>query len=92
MKESIKKVSRLARLKFPESEMGRFVAKAQAVLKFVEQLKELDTSKIEATSHAIEVVNAFREDSVQKFEKPNKILEISPSRLENLFEVPKVIE
>lgn len=92
MKEIITKVARLARLKFPESEMGRFAAKAESVLEYVEQLKKLDTSKIEPTSHAIEVVNAFREDEVQKFEAPEKILEIAPSQHQNLFEVPKVIE
>lgn len=92
MKEIITKTACLARLKFPESETAKFAAKAERILEYVEQLKELDTSKMEATSHAIEVVNAFREDNVQKFAKPEKILENAPSHYQNLFEVPKVIE
>lgn len=92
MKQVIAKMVELARLYFPKAEVDHLAQKTEHVLQYVEQLKELDTSNIEATSHAIEVVNAFREDAVQKFPNTEKILEIAPGRLENLFEVPKVIE
>lgn len=92
MKQTILKMIELARLNFPKEEMDKLAAKTEHVLEYVELLKELDTSNIEATSHASEVVNAFRSDAVEKFPNTKKILEIAPSRLENLFEVPKVIE
>lgn len=82
----------LARLQFPKEEMDRLAAKTEHVLEYVELLKGLDTSNIEATSHAMEVVNAFREDRVGKFPAAEKILEIAPGKSENLFEVPKVLE
>ncbi|OGQ04469.1 MAG: hypothetical protein A2W61_03615 [Deltaproteobacteria bacterium RIFCSPLOWO2_01_44_7] len=92
MKESIKKVAHLARLKPTPSAGEKLVQKAKSIIDFVEQLKNLDTSKIEATSHAIDITNAFREDTVQKFEGTKKILENAPNHYENLFEVPKVID
>lgn len=92
MKQTLEKTARLARLKFSEKELALFVTKAKHVLDYVEQLKGLDTESIEPTSHAIEIVNAFREDTPQKFPGGEKILGIAPSHCQNLFEVPKVID
>ena len=92
MKEMIIKMVELARLKFSGQEMDRFAKKTEHILEYIEKLKTLDTSKVEATSHAIEVVNAFREDVVKKFPATEKILGIAPSHYENLYEVPKVID
>lgn len=92
MKETILKMLKLARLKLPEKEWSPFAAKAEHIVDYIEKLKKLDTSQIEPTSHAVEVVNAFREDAVKPFERIKKILEIAPAQRENLFEVPKVIE
>ncbi|MDO8527340.1 MAG: Asp-tRNA(Asn)/Glu-tRNA(Gln) amidotransferase subunit GatC [Deltaproteobacteria bacterium] len=92
MKSVIQKMVRLAHLRLPEEELDRFSKKAAHIVEYIEMLKELDTSKIEPTSHAIEVCNAFREDVVNKFANPEKIMEIAPSHEQNLFTVPKVIE
>lgn len=92
MKEAIAKMIALARLKFPAEEMDRFASKAEHILEYVEMLEEIDAKNLEATSHAIEVINAFREDQVHPFENASKILEIAPDHDQNLFEVPKVID
>lgn len=92
MKETLGKMLKLARLKLPEKEWERFSAKAEHIVEYIEKLKTLDTSKIEPTSHAVEVVNAFREDQVKPFEGVAKILGQAPAEHDNLFEVPKVIE
>ena len=83
---------KLARLRLPEKEWQRFADKAEHIVEYIETLKEIDTSKIEPTSHAVEVGNAFREDVIERFEGIAKILNIAPAQHENLFEVPKVIE
>lgn len=92
MKDPISKIVELARLKFQEKELEKFSQKAKNVLDYIEQLKKLDTSKIEPTSHAIEIVNAFRQDNQEKFQNTQKILDIAPAQKDNLFEVPKVID
>ncbi|OGQ45408.1 MAG: hypothetical protein A3H42_01575 [Deltaproteobacteria bacterium RIFCSPLOWO2_02_FULL_46_8] len=92
MKKTIEKMAHLARLKFPEEELNRFTKKAEHILEYIEMLKEIDTTKMEPTSHATFTVNAFREDQVQKFEKPEKIIDIAPAHDHNLFEVPQVID
>lgn len=92
MKETLLKMMRLARLRLPPQELERFASKANHVVEYIEKLKEVDTSGIEPTSHAIEVVNAFREDVVKPFEDHKKILKNAPKQFNNLFEVPKVID
>lgn len=92
MKKTIEKMIHLARLKLPPEEQERFEKKAKHVLEYVEKLNTIDASKLEATSHAVEQTNAFREDVVQKFENSEDILKIAPERFENFFEVCKVIE
>lgn len=92
MKEIIQKTIHLARLRFPPGEVDRLAQKVQDVLRYVEKLKTLDTSGIEATSHAVESSDCFREDEIRRFPAPEKILGNAPSREGDLFEVPKVIE
>lgn len=92
MKQTIAKMVKLARLRFSKEEMDRFAKKAEHIIEYVEKLKQIQTEAIEPTSHALEVVNAFREDEVKRFEKAEKILENAPAKLKSLFEVPKVIE
>ena len=82
----------LARMKLPPAEQERFVKKAEHILEYVEKLKKIDTSKLEATSHAVEQVNAFREDIVIPFVNIKKIIANAPRHTEDYFEVPKVIE
>jgi aspartyl-tRNA(Asn)/glutamyl-tRNA(Gln) amidotransferase subunit C len=88
---TVEKIAKLARLELPEEEIGKFTRQLNDILGYVEKLNQLDTSAIEATSHAVEVPNPMREDEVHPTNVVDKILEISPDREENFFRVPKVI-
>lgn len=104
MKAILEKMVHLARLRLPEKELERFTRKTEHIVEYIEKLKELDTTGMEPTSHAtpppvsrpgggaIDVVNAFREDTVEKFSNIKKILEMAPKLHDNLFVVPKVID
>ena len=92
MKDIIEKTAHLARLSFPEAELSKYTQKVEAVLKYVEQLNELDTSKIEPMSHAIEVKGELREDKVIKSENAKDIVENAPKRDGMFYQVPRVIE
>ena len=87
----VKRIANLARLEIGENELDKFTAQMNQILKFIESLEKLDTSKVEPTSHAIDVTNAFRKDEVQIFDKQDKVFENAPQQEENLFIVPKVI-
>lgn len=92
IKEIIRKTAELARLSFPEKELATYAQKVDSVLKYVEQLRQLDTEKIEPMSHAMEVKGVLREDTIQKSPDPDDIIANAPDRDGRFYQVPRVIE
>lgn len=88
----VEHVARLARLELSASEKELFAGQMDAILGYVEKLKELNTDQIVPTSHAVPIENAFRPDVVQPSIGLSKALSNAPSRSGTFFAVPKVIE
>ena len=94
---TIKRMAHLARLNFPEAELARYTQKVEAVLSYVEKLNELDTTKVEPTSHAVDFVTrevqaTLRPDEVRRFEHPDAIVADAPEKDGLYVQVPRVIE
>lgn len=88
----VEKVARLARLELTEDEKNLFAGQMDAIIGYVEKIKELDTDGITPTSHAVPMENSFREDSVKPSIGIEKALGNAPRRVDSFFKVPKVIE
>jgi aspartyl-tRNA(Asn)/glutamyl-tRNA(Gln) amidotransferase subunit C len=88
----VEHVARLARLELGTEEIKLFAGQMDAILGYVEKLKELNTDGIVPTSHAVPMENAFREDKVRVSIGVEKTLANAPDRVESFFRVPKVIE
>jgi aspartyl-tRNA(Asn)/glutamyl-tRNA(Gln) amidotransferase subunit C len=88
----VEHVARLARLALSPEEIDTFTGQMDAILAYVDTLKELDTDGIIPTSHAVPVENAFREDAVRPSIGVDNALANAPDRVEDFFRVPKVIE
>ncbi len=89
--QDVKKIAELARLEIPESELDKFTGQMNQILEFMGRLNAINTDSIEPTSHAIPIVNAFREDVVKESDVLKKVLQEAPEAEGNLFKVPKVI-
>ena len=85
-------VARLARLELTSGEKTQFAEQMDAILGYVEKLKEVNTDGVVPTSHAVPMENSFREDIVQPSIGLEKALANSPERSGSFFAVPKVIE
>jgi aspartyl-tRNA(Asn)/glutamyl-tRNA(Gln) amidotransferase subunit C len=57
----------------------------------VAKLNELDTTGVEPTTHAISIVNAFREDEVKPSLERDESLANGPRQNGESFVVPRVI-
>ncbi|HEX5033113.1 MAG TPA: Asp-tRNA(Asn)/Glu-tRNA(Gln) amidotransferase subunit GatC [bacterium] len=90
-RETILNIAKLARLQLSEADIGKYTEQLNNILGHVEKLKQLDTSKIEATTHAVEVPNPLRADEVKQSQVIDAVLEISPDHEAHFFRVPKVI-
>ena len=89
--DQVRHVAKLARL---EPEPGHVNALSQQladILGYIDKLNEVDTTGVAATSHAIALTNAFRQDRSHTHLPREQALENAPQQAEGCFVVPKVI-
>jgi aspartyl-tRNA(Asn)/glutamyl-tRNA(Gln) amidotransferase subunit C len=91
-KEEVKKISKLSRIASNDEFETSMIKDLNTILKFVDQLNEVDTKDIEPLSSVVEQKLFQREDVVKKMNEKEEILKNSPHKNENYFVVPKVIE
>ncbi len=89
--EEISHVANLARLQLSQEETGAMVKHLDEILTYVAKLNELDTEGVVPTTHAISIVNAFREDEVKPSLDREKALANGPQQNGESFVVPRVI-
>ena len=82
----------LARLNLSDAEVAKFQAQLSQVLEYVEKLKAVDVSHVEATAHTNPVFNVVREDEPRDWFSSAQALANAPRQASSLFIVPKVIE
>jgi aspartyl-tRNA(Asn)/glutamyl-tRNA(Gln) amidotransferase subunit C len=85
-------VARLARINLTEDEAEIFQKQLEDVLKYVQKLRQLDVTGIDATAHALPVFNVFREDVPRDWFTAEQALSNAPRQANGLFIVPKVVE
>lgn len=85
-------VSRLAKLRLDTDEMKRFQKELNAILEYMDLLKDVDTSDVPPTSHTTTIMNALREDTVQQSQKREDALLNAPEHKDGNIIVPKVID
>jgi aspartyl-tRNA(Asn)/glutamyl-tRNA(Gln) amidotransferase subunit C len=88
----VRKIASLARLSVTDAEAEAYVTHMNKMLDYVAQLSEVDTSKVPALEHAVEMATPMREDRVSRLFDAARGLENAPAAELNMFRVPKVIE
>ena len=89
-KEAVKKISKLSRIASNDEFETSMIKDLNTILKFVDQLNEVDTKDIEPLSSVVEQKLFQREDVVKKMNEKEEILKNSPNKNENYFVVPKL--
>jgi len=90
--EEVEHVALLGRLQLTEEERERFTTQLNSILEYFEQLQPLDTAGVPPMSHAVAVVNVFREDEPAPPLTPEEALQNAPDQDRDCFRVPRVIE
>jgi aspartyl-tRNA(Asn)/glutamyl-tRNA(Gln) amidotransferase subunit C len=85
-------VARLARINLTEDEAKIFQKQLDDVLKYVEKLREVDVTGVDAAAHALPLFNVFREDAPREWFTADQALSNAPRQANRLFVVPKVVE
>lgn len=89
---NIDHVANLARLALTPEEKAKFALQLGDVLAYIEQLKEVDVSGVEATAHAYPVFNVWADDAAQPGLTVEAALKNAPAQRNNMIVVPKVVD
>ncbi len=90
--QDVKIVASLSRLNIDGEETKEVIAQLDKFLTYVENLQEIDTSKIEPTTYAVPMQNVFRADKVKPSLERDLALSNAPLKDDGYFKVPRVLE
>ena len=85
-------VARLARINLTEDEAKIFQRQLENVLEYVEKLRQVDVTGVDAAAHAVPVFNVLRADAPRDWFTAEQALSNAPRQENGLFIVPKVVE
>lgn len=87
----VKHVAALAKLSFTDDELAKIAKELDAIVGYVEQLKELNVDAVPPTLHVLDLHNVFRDDQVEPWLTNAEALQNAPAQKKGYFSVPKVI-
>jgi len=90
-KNDVEYVAELARLDLDDAAVEKFAGQIGEILAYVDLLNQVDTTDVVATSHAISLTNAFREDEEKGHIDRERALANAPQAEAGAFIVPKII-
>ena len=85
-------VAELARLDLAPGEEERLTGQINAILEYMDQLAEVDTTGVEPTSHVLPLTNVMRDDVVGDCLSNAEALANAPAADQGHFAVPKILE
>jgi len=91
-KDTVKHISKLARISLDEKKIDSLSKDLTSIMRFIENLNNLNTDKIEPLTSIINASLKSRKDEVKDGKIREQILKNSPEKNEEFFVVPKVIE
>ncbi|HZB91348.1 MAG TPA: Asp-tRNA(Asn)/Glu-tRNA(Gln) amidotransferase subunit GatC [Stellaceae bacterium] len=91
-KATVARIAALARIKLPPSEQEHLAGELSAILRWIEQLDEVDTAGVEPMSSVTATTLPMREDEVTDGGCRDQILANAPETANGFFTVPKVVE
>jgi aspartyl-tRNA(Asn)/glutamyl-tRNA(Gln) amidotransferase subunit C len=87
----VEQVARLARLALQPEEQRHFTAQLNAILAYMEQLNTVPTEGVEPTTHVLDLVNVFRDDTVHSTLTAVQALAGAPETAHGFFVVPRIV-
>jgi len=89
----VRKIAHLSRLELSDDEAARYQEQVGQILKYVEQLRKIDVTGIEATAHASPIFDRVREDDISGDRLSREAaLANAPSVAQGQFRMPKVVD
>ena len=90
--QTVRKVSKLAKIKINEKEETKLIEELNNILGWVDELKKVDTEQIEPMLSVFNESMIMRKDEVSSETLDELVLKNAPESKSGFFVVPKVVE
>ena len=91
-KSTLERVAYLARIKINNSEIEKMTEELNNIMKWIEELNEVDITNVQPMTGVSNMSLREREDKVTDGGYQDKIVNNAPEKIDTSFTVPKVIE
>ena len=89
--DEVREIATLARLRLDETEVQRMAQEIDAILGYIDEIKQLDTSGVEPMTHAVPFDCPLRPDEVAPSLSVDDALKNAPRREGSFFQVPRIV-
>lgn len=90
--DDVQALARLSSLQLSDSEVADLAADLQNILKYVEQLGQLDTTGVEPTYQVTGLQNVWRDDTAAQSDVSREaLLALAPEQADDHVKVPQVL-
>ncbi len=89
---TVARIARLAHIDVPEADREHLAGELSNILRWIEQLGEVDTEGVAPMTSVVEVALPRRADAVTDGGAAEDVLANAPKRDDGFFVVPKVVE
>ena len=90
--KEMRHVAKLARIRLTDAEIPHYAREINGILKWIEQLNEVDTKGVAPLLSVSDQVLPWRADVVNDGNQQEAVLKNAPNQQYGCFAVPKVIE
>ncbi len=91
-REDVAHLAALARLALSEDELDHYAGQLDVILSAVASISEVAADDIPPTTHAVPVVNVFRDDVVRPSLDREALLDAAPAAEDGRFRVPRILD
>jgi aspartyl-tRNA(Asn)/glutamyl-tRNA(Gln) amidotransferase subunit C len=89
---TVRRIARLARIKVKDEDVPKLAGELNSILRWIEQLNEIDVSKVEPLTAVVAMKMKMRKDVVTDGSYAADVVKNAPGHEDNFFMVPKVVE
>jgi aspartyl-tRNA(Asn)/glutamyl-tRNA(Gln) amidotransferase subunit C len=90
-RDDVAHLARLSRLALADDELDHLAAQLDEIIAAVARIGEVAADGIPATTHAVPLVNVFRDDVLEPCLGAEKALDQAPAVEEQRFRVPRIL-
>ena len=91
-RDTVRRIAKLARIAEPEDRLEPLAEELNAILSWIEQLNEVDTSNVAPMASAVDTSLPQRKDEISDGGYQTEIVKNAPDAHDKFFAVPKVVE